>query len=143
MNDGLPRYDRLQSYDWNYAYAPEPVEADVPAIPGTWDFCGLPVASPLGVAAGPLLNGRWVRYYESLGFDVLTYKTVRSIERACYPLPNLVPVEVEQMAGGEGEVPAAETMRRTWAVSFGMPSKAPSVWRADVEETRKLLAGVT
>jgi hypothetical protein len=76
MNDGLPRYDRLQSYDWNYAYAPEPVEADVPAIPGTWDFCGLPVASPLGIAAGPLLNGRWVRYYASLGFDVLTYKTV-------------------------------------------------------------------
>ena len=139
MNESLPRYDRLQTYDWNYAHAPEPVEVDAPPIPGTWDFCGLPVASPLGIAAGPLLNGRWVRYYASLGFDVLTYKTVRSVERACYPMPNLVPVEVEQMVGGEREVPAAETMRRTWAVSFGMPSKGPSVWRADVEETRKLL----
>ncbi|MGC3972438.1 MAG: hypothetical protein QM775_35365 [Pirellulales bacterium] len=135
----LPRYDAAQSYDWNYAHAPEPIEADVPAIGGAWDFCGLPVASPLGIAAGPLLNGRWLRYYASLGFDVLTYKTVRSVERACYPMPNLVPVAVDAMIGGEREVPAAATMGRTWAVSFGMPSKAPDVWRADVEQTRKLL----
>jgi len=70
---------------------------------------------------------------------VLTYKTVRSVERTCYPMPNLVPVECGQMAGGERQVPASTTMRGTWAVSFGMPSKAPSVWRADVEATRKLL----
>lgn len=140
----LPRYDAAQTYDWNYAHAPEPVEVDVPALRGAWDFCGLKVASPLGVAAGPLLNGRWVRYYASLGFDVLTYKTVRSVERACYAMPNLVPVDTSplaggQMAGGEASVPAAARMGRTWAVSFGMPSKAPEVWRADVEETRKLL----
>jgi dihydroorotate dehydrogenase len=136
----LPRYDRLQSYDWNYAHAPDPVEVDVPAVAGSFEFCGLKVASPLGVAAGPLLNGRWVRYYASLGFDVLTYKTVRSRERACYPLPNLVPVDVEEMTAEKKEVAAVNDMRRTWAVSFGMPSKAPEVWRADVAETRKLLA---
>ena len=135
----LPRYDPSRTYDWNYEHAPEPVDVDVPEFEGAWDFCGLPTASPLGVAAGPLLNGRWVRYYASLGFDALTYKTVRSVERACYGMPNLVPVECGQMVGGEREVPAASTMRGTWAVSFGMPSKAPSVWRADVEQTRKLL----
>ena len=53
-------------------------------MPGQWQFCGLPVNSPLGVAAGPLLNGRWCLYYASLGFDVLTYKTVRSRRRECY-----------------------------------------------------------
>lgn len=30
-------------------------------------------------------------------------------------------------------------MNGSWAVSFGMPSKAPDVWRADVEATRKAL----
>lgn len=135
----LPRYDRDRSYDWNYAHAPEPVECDVPQLAGSWAFCGLRVASPLGVAAGPLLNGKWVRYYASLGFDVLTYKTVRSVERACYPLPNLVPVAVDKMLGDERQVSTSGEMRRTWAVAFGMPSKAPEVWRADVENTRNLL----
>ena len=46
---------------------------------------------PLGTSAGPLLNGRWILYYAALGFDILTYKTVRSRHRACYPMPNLQP----------------------------------------------------
>ena len=135
----MHRYDPAQTYDWNYAHAPEPAEIDVPPLVGRWEFCGLPVDSPLGVAAGPLLNGRWVRYYAALGFDVLTYKTVRSVERACYGMPNLVPVDVGSMRGDERQVRRAATMRGSWAVSFGMPSKRPDVWRADVEETRRLL----
>lgn len=139
----LPKYDPTQSYDWNYEHAPEPVACEVPPLRessgGGWKFCELPVGSPLGIAAGPLLNGRWLRYYAALGFDVLTYKTVRSRERACYPMPNLVPVDVARMQGGEPNVPAAQTMTGSWAVSFGMPSKSPDVWRRDVEETRRLL----
>lgn len=135
----LPRYDRRQTYDWNYDNAPEPVDVEVSDVPGDWTFCGLPVASPLGVPAGPLLNGAWCLYYASLGFDVVTYKTVRSSERACYPLPNLQPVECEPLTGGESDLPASDTMLGSWAVSYGMPSKAPDVWRADIEQTRKQL----
>ena len=135
----LPRYDPTQSYDWNYRRAPDPVEIDVPPLPGEWSFCGRKVDSPLGIPAGPLLNGRWVLYYASLGFDVLTYKTVRSRERACYPLPNLQPVECGPLRGGESDLPAIEQMRGSWAVSFGMPSKTPDVWRDDVQQTRDQL----
>lgn len=135
----LPKYDWTRPYTWNYEHAPEPVDVAVTDVPGTWDFCGLPVDSPLGVPAGPLLNGKWCLYYASLGFDVLTYKTVRSRERACYPLPNLQPVLCGQMRGGEAEVAASVDMDGSWAVSFGMPSKDPDIWRADVEETRKQL----
>src|SRR5262245_27286290 len=95
----LPRYDPSRTYEWNYAHAPDPVTIPEPPVPGRWDYCGLPLASPLGIAAGPLLNGRWILYYASLGFDVLTYKTVRSAARACYPLPNLQPVRVEYYDG--------------------------------------------
>lgn len=135
----FPSYDRFQTYDWNYEHAPAPVEIDLPPVPGEWDFCGLPVDSPLGVPAGPLLNGAWCLYYASLGFDVLTYKTVRSRARACYDLPNLQPVHCPQLAGTESEVAAAEEMSGSWAVSYGMPSKPPDIWRADVEATKRAL----
>lgn len=134
-----PRYDRAQSYRWNYDHPPEPAEVDVPAFPAKTTFCGLPVDSPLGIAAGPLLNGRWLLYYASLGFDVLTYKTVRSSARACYPLPNLQPVETGMMRGGEQGLKSAARMTGSWAVSFGMPSMQPSQWRADVAWTRDRL----
>lgn len=135
----LFKYDRHQSYDWNFEHAPEPAAVDVPVVPGQWSFCGLPVESPLGVPAGPLLNGKWCLYYASLGFDVITYKTVRSQAHECYPLPNLQPVECEQIADGTTELPTVGDMQGSWAVSYGMPSKEPSAWRADVEATRNAL----
>jgi dihydroorotate dehydrogenase (NAD+) catalytic subunit len=136
----LPRYDRSQTYRWNYDHAPvELPVVDVPPVAGTWTFCGRPVRSPLGIAAGPLLNGRWLLYYAALGFDVLTYKTTRSRARECYPLPNLQPVACGPMTGPAHGMPAADEMLGSWAVSFGMPSKAPEDWRADVAWTRSQL----
>lgn len=141
----FPGYDPSQSYDWNYAHAPDPPAVDVPEFGGAWRFCGLPVESPLGMPAGPLLNGRWVLYYAALGFDVLTYKTVRSVERACYPAPNLLAVDSATLDGGDISqqriVRAADAMHGSWAVSFGMPSRSPDVWRRDVAETRRRLPG--
>ncbi|MEO1104754.1 MAG: hypothetical protein AAFW98_13645, partial [Pseudomonadota bacterium] len=78
-------------------------------------------------------------YYASLGFDVLTYKTVRSSPRACYPLPNLQPVETGPLSGGQPRLRVASEMQGSWAVSYGMPSASPDVWRADVEWTRSQL----
>ena len=137
----LARYDIGKSYDWNYANAPKPIEVDPAACAGSWDFCGLPVNSPIGVPAGPLLNSDWILYYASLGFSVLTYKTVRSSYRACYEPPNLVPVREAPLAEAGGCVTVASPDRPvdTWAISFGMPSKDPSVWREDVTRTRRSL----
>lgn len=135
----LPHYDWTQSYEWNYGHSPDPIALEAPDVAGKWDFCGLPVSSPLGIAAGPLLNGRWILYYASLGFDVLTYKTVRSRARACYPMPNLQPISASAVSLSGSPVPAQREMRGSWAVSFGMPSKAPDLWRADVAATRKAL----
>ena len=91
--DAAGVYDRLQSYQWNYDHPPDVVDVSLEPMGGEWEFCGQTVASPLGMPAGPLLNGRWILYYAGLGFDVLTYKTVRSSQRPCYDLPNLQPVE--------------------------------------------------
>jgi dihydroorotate dehydrogenase len=138
--EDLPRYDPSRTYAWNYDHAPTQVpRVDVPPMAGAWSLCGHRVASPLGVPAGPLLNGAWVLYYAALGFDVLTYKTVRSGPRACYPLPNLQPVDCGPLDGSQPELPASAAMRGSWAVSFGMPSAAPDVWRRDVQWTRDQL----
>ncbi len=132
-------YDTSRSYRWNYEHAPDPVEREIPGWPGSATFCGLKVDSPLGIAAGPLLNGKWCLYYASLGFDVLTYKTVRSAARGCYPPPNLLPVDCGELHGGEFRVAPSTEMRGSWAVSFGMPSSDPEIWRRDVEWTRTQL----
>ncbi len=105
----------------------------------TYRFLGLPVASPLGIAAGPLLNGNWVLHYSQLGFDVLTYKTVRTQQRSCYPAPNLVPVDTLSVAPGQ-QVKSRREMTGSWAISFGMPSMPPEQWTKDVRWTRDALA---
>ena len=135
----LPRYDISRDYRWNCDHAPEPADVEVPAMPGEWTFLGHLVDSPLGMPGGPLLNGKWILYYASLGFDVLTYKTVRSSARQCYPLPNLFPVSTQMLHGGETDLTSEQTMSGSWAVSFGMPSMDPDEWRRDVEQTRKRL----
>lgn len=136
-------YDYRRTYDWNYANAPvDRWDGEVPAMPGIWDFCGIQVNSPLGMPAGPLLNSDWILHYARLGFDVLTYKTVRSTNRPCYEPPNLLPVSAGQLTGDNDVVTAADSAERarSWAISFGMPSKDPCVWRSDVERARKGLA---
>lgn len=135
------RYRVDQSYLWNYQHAPPPSDPppSLAPVPGDWRFCGVPVDSPLGVAAGPLLNGDWCLHYARLGFDVVTYKTVRSQPRDCYPEPNLTFVSTQAMTGREPEVPESEQPTNSWAVSFGMPSQSPDVWQKDVSRTRELL----
>lgn len=135
----LPRYDTSRSYDWNYRHPPAPPQAVATPVPGKWTFCGQRVNSPLGIAAGPLLNGDWCMYYAALGFDVVTYKTVRSGERSCYQAPNLTPVVATKLVGGETDLPVAPAFDGSWAISFGMPSKPVDDWTADLSGTRALL----
>ncbi|MCR9200581.1 MAG: tRNA-dihydrouridine synthase [Planctomycetaceae bacterium] len=104
-----------------------------------WFWCHLPVASPLGISAGPLLNGDWVCHYASLGFDILVYKTVRSSARRCYELPNLVHVDTDALSTAGTRVSASTSPTDSWAVSFGMPSVSPDIWQADIQRTRARL----
>lgn len=146
----LPRYDFRRSYEWNYERAPSwtasfPGQTQTPpawptnSTSSTWTFAGRGLTAPIGVAAGPLLNGRWLNYYAQLGFDYLTYKTVRNQARACYPQPNLQPVAIENLQQPGASVEAKTEMSGNWAISFGMPSRAPTDWQADIAETKRHL----
>ena len=137
----MDRYNPQQTWRWHLQHAPAlslPVETQATQC-GSWSWCGLPVASPLGVPAGPLMDAKWLLHYANHGFDILVYKTVRSVERDCYPLPNLVPVDTQPLSSPGNVVPATATMNGSWAVSFGMPSQAPRVWREDIAFARNHL----
>src|SRR3989441_408702 len=131
------RLDR--SYQWNYGHAPAlPRVRRVPSGPGGRLF-NHALNSPLGIAAGPLLNAKWVEAYARLGYDILTYATVRSAYRPAWSLPNIRCVENQE--------PAAVVTRRvrpgacpTLAVSLGEPSTQPDVWRKDVRRVRTTVA---
>ena len=131
---GIYRIDR--SYAWNYSHAPKlPRVRRLPAAPGARLF-EYPLNSALGIASGPLLNSKWVESYARVGFDILTYATVRSVEVPALGLPNIRPVENREQA-------AVATRRAglngdlTLAVSLGTPSPAPDVWRKDVRRARE------
>ena len=102
------------------------------------EFLGHSVNSRLGIAAGLLLNAQWIEGYAAHGWDLLTYKTVRSAARECYPPPNWVFVDADTGNGPvyvTDDVPADPTAISS-AVCFGMPSMAPDFWRADIARAK-------
>jgi dihydroorotate dehydrogenase len=128
------RIDR--SYSWNYEHAPKlPRVRRLPAPPGGRLF-DYPLNSPLGIAAGPLLNSRWIEGYARLGYDILTYATVRTSFVPAHGLPNIRAVENREQA-------AVATRRSglngdlTLAVSLGTPSMEPEIWRRDIRRARE------
>ena len=137
----VTKYNAQETWAWNLKNGPRNSAGPSSETPvaGSWAWCGIPIGSPLGISAGPLLNSQWLLHYANLGFDVLVYKTVRSCSRDCYPLPNLIPVHSDPLSAAGSIVSETEQMDGTWAVSFGMPSQPPDIWRADVEVARQRL----
>src|SRR6185503_1126110 len=91
---GMPLYDPSKTYLENVEEGPF-FSAPIPEYESTdpVDFLGFKLNSPLGVPAGPLLNAKWIALASALGFDLLTYKTIRSFSHPGHPLPNIVFIE--------------------------------------------------
>jgi len=147
-------YNIHESYDTNYQSGP--------SYSGSWpdltklnrrlepvEFLGKWLNSTLGVPAGPLLNAAYIKLYADLGFDVLTYKTVRTRANPCHPYPNVLAVaaQSEVLLAGGPDKPTLVTLpddsgpldQLSITNSFGMPSRAPQVWREDVGQAKSAL----
>ena len=168
MTSTLGTYDVSETYAFNYergpVFANETPEGGLPGTPspaagGTAlslargareaapsrpkSFLRLPVRSRIGIAAGLLLNSKWIGGYAERGFDILTYKTVRSGFRPCYPPPNWVFVEEDGAPDGPvyaTDEPAGDPSEWSSAVCFGMPSMSPETWRADIPRAKAALS---
>jgi dihydroorotate dehydrogenase (NAD+) catalytic subunit len=147
---GDPIYDPLKTFDDNFDNGPfgefasgtEYKNQDNPKN----KFLGVPVYEPFGIAAGPLPNSKYTTAAFKGGYDVVVYKTQRTVPVEVNKFPNIIPID----ADGDISLEQAEqglTMRSefnddpkqlTITNSFGNPSRGPEYW---VNDMKAALAG--
>lgn len=130
-----PIYDIHQSYADNVALGPF-FSGEIPMRPPVRcpvSFLGRTLSSAIGIPAGPLLNSRWISLAARLGFDLLTYKTIRSAFHSGHSFPNMI--FVEPMNDHEARVVDQKNIKHeklTVTNSFGMPSQHPDFLLEDI-----------
>jgi dihydroorotate dehydrogenase len=138
----LPIYDIFKTYLENATEGPFFSEK-IPSFEKAArpiDFLGFKLNSPLGVPAGPLLNAKWIALAARLGFDLPTYKTIRSFPYLGHPLPNIV--FVERLSPGKARKIERPEDTRSISItnSFGMPSMSPEFLMQDIEKANRSLS---
>lgn len=145
-----PFYDPTKSYEENYEQGPygafaasNAADADgkkyEQASEPTFDYLGHKVFLPFGIPAGPLLNSNFVKAAFEKGFDICVYKTVRSDIFPCHPFPNVLAVDINEdltLERMKQPVVADTNYKEPLSItnSFGVPSKKPEAWQADVKK---------
>ncbi len=134
-------YDPLLTYEDNYKKGPFGEFANKKVykekgLPDHYIF-GLPVFTPFGIPAGPLLNSKYVNAALDKGFDIVEYKTVRTKFRISNEWPNVLAVKVKgnlTLEMAEKGVIGNQNFGNPLAVtnSFGVPSMNPDVWQKDL-----------
>ncbi|WP_218814338.1 hypothetical protein [Rickettsiella endosymbiont of Dermanyssus gallinae] len=89
-----PLYDIRKTFEENFRDPPfslitPPSRSWLPKAQWT-QFLGFPLASCIGAAACAVTTGKGIALLARLGFDVLTYKTIRRRATPSHPLPNIV-----------------------------------------------------
>ncbi len=106
------------------------------------DFLGYKVASQRGVAACSAMTSKGIGILSQLGFDVLTYKTIRSTYNSGNSLPNIVFVEQEQINYQDiGKEVKTKSKSNNIAIanSVGIPSSEPEFVIQDIYVAKKSL----
>ncbi len=142
MNRPTPFYDPSKSYQENYDQGPFGLFAEE-ASPfkrqgkPEHTFLGHAVFLPFGIPAGPLLNAKFVTAAFKQGFDICTYKTVRTRPHPCHPWPNVLAVHPEGKLVADRPEPLIADQIYDAPVSitnsFGVPSANPDIWQADMQ----------
>lgn len=108
-----------------------------------YDFFGTKVFAPFGIAAGPLPKSPFVKAALDRGFDIVTFKSVRTREYPCHLAPNILLLKAQQLDPGNLEqtfhVTREFSRPLTLANSFGIPSYNPEVWQPEIKKSFQLL----
>ncbi len=146
-----PIYNPQLSYRENFEKGPffsEKIPSRIKPPQEKWfDFLGQKIASRIGVPAGPLLNSHWTTLASQLGFDVVTYKTIRTKYFSGHPLPNIVYVSDKMLTENDLHSTLVENNEQTINFqnfgitnSFGMPSQDPEFIVKDIAQAKDTLA---
>jgi dihydroorotate dehydrogenase (NAD+) catalytic subunit len=148
----LPSYDRQNAY--NPAAPPLGYDLTPPQVrllKRPTRIAGLEVNFPFGISASVLTrNSDTIRFYASRGFDLLTYKTVRSTPKPAHHPPNWVFIDAQsidhvkppfdQPVIGDPYFYPSDVDNAAMANSYGVPSQDPDVWQRDVEASKQYLS---
>ena len=95
------------------------------------------------------ISSVWIEPLAKLGFDVLTYKTVREISAPAHAFPNCVYlpelsspmpiVDRSHPVHASFEIPDKKISEISMANSFGMPSPPVKEWQEDIQKTLRVL----
>ncbi len=137
-----PFYNPEKSYYENWEQGPFNGFADGVVLPPgkpRFDYLGYQISYPIGIAAGPLLNGRFVKAALEKGYDVPVYKTVRTRIKKANDWPNVLPVEVDgdlTLEKAKQGLTTKKEYTEPLAItnSFGNPSYPVDVWQRDIKE---------
>lgn len=137
-------YDPKKTFDENldngpfFDSIPELKREGEPAF----SFLGFPLYLPFGIAAGPLPSSKHVAAAFRWGYDVVHYKTMRTVPYESNPFPNVIPIEadgnitVEQANKGltmRDDYPE-EIEKLVITNSFGNPGRGPEFWAQDMKK---------
>jgi dihydroorotate dehydrogenase len=137
----IPFYDPEKTYEQNYEDGPFGAFANDRIFKDQgkpqYSFLGNRVFLPFGIAAGPLLNGKYVKAAMDKGFDLVTFKTVRTKSYPANEWPNVLAVDIKgdlSLEHAERGVVGMSTGLEPLAItnSFGVPSYDPDVWQPDL-----------
>ena len=110
---------------------------------------GFNIDFPLGVPASAITcNHKYIKMYASLGFDILTYKTVRTREHPGHPFPNWAYVTrlpgkfecpFEEPVAADMYAQPQDAGETTMVNSFGIASRESALWQGDIQRAKEAL----
>jgi dihydroorotate dehydrogenase (NAD+) catalytic subunit len=139
-------YDPTKTFDDNVDNGPFPLQPGEKPYLNTgepsFSFLGRQLYSPFGIGAGSLPASRHVRYAFERGYDVVCYKTQRSVPFQANEFPNVTYLDVDGDLTLEkaakplvGHLDSdAPIEKLTITNSFGNPSRGPDFWVKDMEK---------
>lgn len=137
-------FDPAKTFDDNFDNGPFLAPKDPYKNSGEpkYTFLGHKLYSPFGIGAGSLPTSKHVIGAFKRGFDVICYKTQRTVEFKVNEFPNVVYVDVEgdltlQKASAPlvgHEITTKPVEQLTITNSFGNPSRGPAFWVDDMKK---------
>ena len=141
-----PLYNIYKTYDQNFDLGPIGLKKiKLPPFKKNnlkYNFLGFPVNLPFGIPAGPLLNSKFIKAAFDFGYDVVCYKTQRSVPFAANLYPNVLfvntngPLTMKKSYKpllGEAES-GKKPKEYSITNSFGNPSRGPQMWQEDMKK---------
>lgn len=140
-------------YDWNRTFEDNadngPFNMDLSGVENKgepeYDFLGHKVYTPFGIPAGPLPTSKHTNAAFKLGYDVVVYKTQRTVPFKANAFPHILSLKVDgdlTLEKASGQLVGdrnfdTDVTKLTITNSFGMPSSGPEFWVDDLKQALK------